>query len=310
MMAGEEECNDSAVITNSVSSQLDLSPGGSSLTKSISDAVTMLNISSYIDGNKKYQHQPITCDHDDEENEDNSVTIDSDNIEKIPCAVSSNSASDDENDDCKSSIKAITKLSLVDKLNVFIRNSTDYIDEQMRPMRGYKVVNAQKKNLVKPVSLPVDSAIDDNPPETYRFESELEDLYETLRLRREYSIGDDADPKIIQTLLNIGQLHFEQKEYSTAKTMFLEAFEKLPNCNKRNEAEKNRMLEKMATNLYEYSMTFIDTNDINAAARSLGQALDCYHLAGLQDSEYYGLATKALSDCGTSYDQDYDDVIL
>ena len=305
-MAEEDENNSGSKI-----SQFETSPRQGLLPESLSCVVAngMLNISSFVDGNRKYQHRPVTSDDGDDDEESNEI-LQNDNIYNIPCAVSSSPTSTDEKDTCKENGGMTGELSLSGRLNGLIQSSTEYIDEQLRPMRGYRAVKLPRDKQVKNQSLTVDSAIDDNPPDSCRFDSELDDLYETLRLRRDYSIGDYADPKIIQTLLNIGQIHFEQKEYPRSKSVFLEAFEKLPQCTKRTQAEKDRMLEKMATDLYEFSLTFIDKKDTNAAARSLGQALDCYHLAGLQDSEYYRLATKALGDCGTNYDQDYDDVII
>ena len=270
--------------SSSSSSMMDISTYGS-ITQNLFDAMNGLDIGSW-----KYKHQSIDSSFDDP-----------DDHEEIDFKSGDDDNDDDEYDENSSKPN---ETNLVDKLHSYIRASTDYIDQQVRPMQGYKeVVQPKVKNKVV-----VDSAIDDDPPPTSLKDQELEELYETLRLRKEHSIGDEMHPKIIQTLLNIGQVLFDKKDYAKAKITLFEAFEKLSDCKKLSSEEKDLMLKKMATGLYETAASYIENEQLNEAARSFGQALDCYHLAGLQDCEAYKLASKALSDLGSSYDKEYDDV--
>ena len=70
MMAEEDENNSGSKI-----SQFETSPRQGLLPESLSCVVAngMLNISSFVDGNRKYQHRPVTSDDGDDDEESNEI---------------------------------------------------------------------------------------------------------------------------------------------------------------------------------------------------------------------------------------------
>lgn len=209
------------------------------------------------------------------------------------------SAAADELGGCASEIQNGNS-GLVDGINSLIRNSTEYINNQIRPMEGYKAVG-QSLGVSEGVKrdVKIETAAADDP-----LDAQLDELWETLRLRIDYALGDDNDPAVIKTLLNIGQVLFEKKDYARAKMIYLEAFQKLELCPKKSDEEKEAIIHKMAKGIYDMANEFIKNGNTMNGSRAMSQVMDIYSLAGLangSECNHYRLAAEILKELGIEY---------
>jgi len=226
-----------------------------------------------------------------------------------PSARSFNSEDADNCDDNDTSNRGLGKNgSLLEKLNATVQMYSRYLDERMTfpVMKTYGEVPQPVKKGQNDVIY--ESAVSDLSQESNRLDAQLEDLNETLELRKHHALGDKYDPGIIKTMLNVGQVLFEKQEYAEAKSTLLDAFERLSKCRKRSQEEKDLMLNRMAAALIDICENLSRNGNENSASRAYGQALDCLHLAGLQDTDLYRHTAEVLAGLGTNFDQDYDDV--
>jgi len=215
-------------------------------------------------------------------------------VNDTSCSDNVPSAIDDEQlGDCAAETQNGNS-NLVDGINTLVRNSTEYINNQIRPMEGYKAVGQSLKRGIE-----IETAAPDDP-----LDSQLDELWETLRLRVDYALGDENDPAVIKTLLNIGQVLFEKRDYARSKMIFLEAFQKLGLCPRKTDEEKDAIIQKMAEGIYEIADEFLKNGDTMNGSRAMSQAMDVYNLAGLTDGSEchpYRQAATILKELGMDY---------
>ena len=328
MMMMSEDQKDSMILQDIHDTKLGSSD---TLVQNLTDAVSRIDTAiSELTGSPriKYSQQPME---ESFENEKDGEEFDACNLKYIttgtiptgfsnacnaandgtycPSARGWNSEDADDCDDNDTISRGFGKNeSLLEKLNATVQMYSRYLDERMTfpVMKTYgEVPQPVKKGQNYVIN---ESAVNDLSQESDRLDAQLEDLNETLELRKHHALGDKYDPGIIKTLLNIGQVLFEKQEYAQAKSTLLDAFDRLSKCRKRSQEEKDLMLNKMATALIEICENLSKNGNENSASRAYGQALDCFHLAGLQDTDFYRHTAELLTGLGTNFDQDYDDV--